>query len=248
MEVHKHPHHVSHKKKWAEYLLEFFMLFLAVYLGFVAENMRETIVNKEKAHHYIQNMVADLKADTAYLNFSSYYQQLWSDHLDSAFQIPIDRLKDINSQDTFYYHFLPYYCWMQPFIQNDNTITQLKAGGFNLIRNEEVVDSINMVYNFFRGVPFATDYDKNCYWDIARKAQALMDLPVPPKTIEEDIPKQLPQNKKIFFQYDNQAIHQLYSMIRNARGSLLTTINQEKLYKEKVERLLDYLQNNYHLK
>ena len=124
MEVHKHPHHVSHKKKWAEYLLEFFMLFLAVYLGFVAENMRETIVNKEKAHHYIQNMVADLKADTAYLNFSIYYQQLWSEHLDSAFQIPIDRLKDINSQDTFYYHFLPYYCWMQPFPkrQYDHTI------------------------------------------------------------------------------------------------------------------------------
>ena len=95
-----------------------------------------------------------------------------------------------------------------------------------------------MVYNFFRGVQFATDYDKNCYWDIARKAQALMDLPVPPKTIEEDIPKQLPQNKKIFFQYDNQAIHQLYSMIRNARGSLLTTINQEKLYKEKLKDCL----------
>ncbi len=30
MEVHKHPHHVTHKKKWGEYLLEFFMLFLAV--------------------------------------------------------------------------------------------------------------------------------------------------------------------------------------------------------------------------
>ncbi len=33
MEVH-HPHHVTHKKKWTEYLLEFFMLFLAVFLGF----------------------------------------------------------------------------------------------------------------------------------------------------------------------------------------------------------------------
>ncbi len=32
MEVH-HPHHVMHKKKWGEYLLEFFMLFLAVFLG-----------------------------------------------------------------------------------------------------------------------------------------------------------------------------------------------------------------------
>ena len=41
MEVHKHPHHVAHKKKWGEYLLEFFMLFLAVFLGFAAENVRE---------------------------------------------------------------------------------------------------------------------------------------------------------------------------------------------------------------
>ena len=32
MEVHKHPHHVTHKKKWNEYLLEFFMLFLCASL------------------------------------------------------------------------------------------------------------------------------------------------------------------------------------------------------------------------
>ena len=41
MEVHKHPHHVAHKKKWGEYFLEFLMLFLAVFLGFMAENVRE---------------------------------------------------------------------------------------------------------------------------------------------------------------------------------------------------------------
>ena len=28
MEVHKHPHHVTHKKKWGEYLLEFLCVFL----------------------------------------------------------------------------------------------------------------------------------------------------------------------------------------------------------------------------
>src|SRR5688572_13555596 len=217
------------------------MLFLAVFCGFLAENYRETIINKEKAHHYIQNMVADLKADTADVNFAIYYNQLWSDHLDSALQVPIDRLKDINTQDTFYYHFLPYYCWTQPFIQNDNTITQLKAGGFNLIRNEKVVDSINMVYNFYRGVKFATDYNLVCYWDIARKAQEQMDMPVPPKTIEENIPKHVLQNKKVFIKYDMQGIHQLYSMIANAKGSLETTIVSEKQYKEKAERLLNYL-------
>src|SRR5437762_10186045 len=43
MEVHKHPHHVTHKKKWGEYLLEFFMVFLAVTSGLFAEGYRENV-------------------------------------------------------------------------------------------------------------------------------------------------------------------------------------------------------------
>src|SRR6266498_2833707 len=64
MEVHKHPHHVTHKKKWGEYLLEFLMLFLAVFLGFLAENFREHQVEKERGRQYIQSLYEDLKADT----------------------------------------------------------------------------------------------------------------------------------------------------------------------------------------
>ena len=45
MELH-HPHQVTHKKKLGEYTLEFLMLFLAVFLGFVAENVRETSVER----------------------------------------------------------------------------------------------------------------------------------------------------------------------------------------------------------
>jgi len=247
METHAQDLHKAPGHGLKHYLFEFLMLFLAVFCGFLAESYRETLVNREKAHHYIQNMVADLKTDTADLNFAIYYQQLWSNHLDSALQIPIDRLTDINTQDSFYYHFLPFYCWMQPFIQNDNTITQLKAGGFNLIRNEKVVDSINSVYNFYRGVKFSNDFNITCYWDVVRKAQELMDLPAPPATIDENIPKQVLQNKAIFFQYDKPRIHQLYSMITNAKGSLLAGILSEKQYRDKVERLLNYLQKEYHL-
>src|SRR5436309_1167001 len=53
MEVHKHPHHVTHKKKWGEYFLEFILLFLAVFLGFVAENIREDAVEKHKEKQYM---------------------------------------------------------------------------------------------------------------------------------------------------------------------------------------------------
>jgi hypothetical protein len=248
METHAQELHKAPGNGLKHYLFEFLMLFLAVFCGFLAENYRETLVNKEKAHHYIQNLVADLKADTADVNFDLYYNQLWNDHLDSALQVPIDRLKDVNTQDTFYYHFLPYYCWVQSFVINDNTITQLKAGGFNFIRNEKVVDSINMLYNFYRSASFNNGYNYTCYWDIARKAQELMDMPVPATTIVEDVPKHVLQNKEVFVKYDIQAIRQLYSMIRNAQGSLASTIDSEKQYKEKAERLLSYLQKEYDLK
>lgn len=56
MEIHKHPHHVTHKKKWGEYILEFLMLFLAVFLGFIAENIREHYVENERTKEYAQSL------------------------------------------------------------------------------------------------------------------------------------------------------------------------------------------------
>src|SRR6476619_2453837 len=67
MEVQKHPHHVTHKKKWNEYLLEFFMLFLAVFLGFVAENIRENVVEHEREKQYMESFITDLQNDSATL-------------------------------------------------------------------------------------------------------------------------------------------------------------------------------------
>ncbi len=64
MEVQKHPHHVTHKKKLAEYVLEFFMLFLAVFLGFVAENIRETGAEHEREKQYAEELYAEFYADS----------------------------------------------------------------------------------------------------------------------------------------------------------------------------------------
>ena len=132
-------------------------------------------------------------------------------------------------------------------MQNDNTITQLRAGGFNLIKNEHVIDSINLVYNFYKEVKFGTDFNITCYWDVVHKAQLLMNLPPPGATIEEVLPKHVPHDKEIFIQYDPSAIKQLYSMMTNAKGTLVGSIEAEKQYKRKAERLLSYLQQEYDL-
>jgi len=44
------------------------MLFLAVFLGFIAENMREHIVEKDRAKQYAKSLISDLKNDTAMVN------------------------------------------------------------------------------------------------------------------------------------------------------------------------------------
>jgi hypothetical protein len=76
MEVHKHPHAISHKKKWIEYLLEFLMLFLAVTLGFIAENIREHATEKANARKYLTSYHDELlQQQKLYGEYKRLYQQ-----------------------------------------------------------------------------------------------------------------------------------------------------------------------------
>ena len=58
MEVHHHPH--VGKKGFIEYFLEFLMIFLAVTMGFFAENMREDFTEKKVARQYIESLKLEL--------------------------------------------------------------------------------------------------------------------------------------------------------------------------------------------
>src|SRR5688572_30100125 len=67
MEVHHHSHTGHKKKRWIEYLFEFFMLFLAVFCGFLAEYKLELTIEHEKEEQYMRSMLEDLKTDTTKL-------------------------------------------------------------------------------------------------------------------------------------------------------------------------------------
>lgn len=73
MEVHHHGH-VQEKKKWLEYLFQFFMLFLAVFCGFLAEYQLEHKIESDKER---VGMLGALK--TTAIDLSAYLQN----HYDS---------------------------------------------------------------------------------------------------------------------------------------------------------------------
>jgi len=144
MEVHHHP--TTPRKKSSHYFFEFFMLFLAVFCGFLAENWREHIVERKREKEFISNMIRDLESDTAELNRciagnlrkANNYDSLWTLLKQSDFAHHTNQL---------YYHFIPTTYYL-PFHATKSTIRQLEnSGGLRLIHNKEAANNIVSYYN-----------------------------------------------------------------------------------------------------
>jgi hypothetical protein len=102
MEVYHHPDLHHKKKKWHEYFLEFLMIFLAVTLGFFAENLREFISDKGHVRQLSAQLVHDLKTDTSVLEYNIEQDLLLIKKTDSLFfllQEPLSKLDSKKLQD-----------------------------------------------------------------------------------------------------------------------------------------------------
>ncbi|TDW99224.1 hypothetical protein [Dinghuibacter silviterrae] len=142
MEVHYHPHMPKGEKKpFREYLLEFLMIFLAVTMGFVAENIREAIHERHIEHEYMASLVSDLQADTQKLS-------LYTDTLRSAYdglgtlatQCYLPKGKMETARMYYAYH---HFCrnWYDLKLY-DKTLVQLKSSGNLRLIPAAVADSL----------------------------------------------------------------------------------------------------------
>src|ERR1700753_120428 len=92
MEVYHHPQ--VEKKSFKGYFLEFLMIFLAVTLGFFAENIREYFSNNERAEQLTQELVQQLKNDTSVLNLVIGYQTRLQEKADTLFNMLREPIKE----------------------------------------------------------------------------------------------------------------------------------------------------------
>jgi hypothetical protein len=74
MEVHHHPH--VEKKNFKEYFLEFLMIFLAVTMGFFAENVREHFDEEKTTKQYLEGFRQELLQNKdLYQRYDSFFAQ-----------------------------------------------------------------------------------------------------------------------------------------------------------------------------
>lgn len=83
METHAHHLHKAPGKNFWHYFFEFLMLFLAVFCGFLAENYREHVVERDKEKQFIETFIDDLKTDTFTIRKSLEYRKTKMIQMDS---------------------------------------------------------------------------------------------------------------------------------------------------------------------
>jgi len=126
MEVHHHPH--VEKKNFKEYLLEGLMIFVAVTMGFIAETIRETITEHERAEVFAASMLKDLEKDTAELNNYKTYMNFAAYKADTLIQLlSADDISNIETGKLYWYGLFG--GARRLFVPDDATFQQMKSSG-----------------------------------------------------------------------------------------------------------------------
>jgi hypothetical protein len=171
MEVHHHPQ-LHPSKQWTGYVIEFAMIFLAVTMGFFAENIREGVTNAKKERHYLQSLAEDIKSDTAQLTRYIGFNKRVMSYCDSLLLV-ISHTSPLKNSNAFYTYsremarYIRYY-------PADRTIEQLKnAGSMQLITRWDVS---NAIADYYSKTKFMEEVDQELNDETTRYRRYLIDL------------------------------------------------------------------------
>jgi hypothetical protein len=245
MEVHHHPQLEHKPKPWKEYLLEGLMIFLAVFMGFIAETVREGISDRAKGHEYIRSFVEDLRSDTASFSYligfderkvavlndmSPCFDTIQNKGGSASCLVPLIHIASYNHNLNF----------------TDGTMQQLKnAGGFRLL-NKADKDSIVAYDNHVRAylnfestifqerqVIVRSEYVKFLNY----KSQAAMFPDTGKGSVK--MPLLFSTDKALLNEFFNDLF--IYRKVNRTQGGLL------KKLKTHATRLIKYFDNKYGL-
>jgi hypothetical protein len=251
MEVHHHSHH---PKKIKEYITEFLMLFLAVSLGFFAENLREHQVEKEREIKFLQNIHLDLKNDMSeidkIINFN-YDKQKMGDSLLNAYASGklIDSLPD-------FYFYIRNITLRNLFENSKNGFIQLKnAGGLRMIENKKIINDIQQYENQILKIDRLQDISEATFQNFRFKATKILDVNTSNQMNKEQDTTNPVVTKFVRFRrplkpnplltYDKKEINELLNLVSYALNTNTYIVKQLKTLKKDAIDLDNYILKEY---
>jgi hypothetical protein len=193
MEVHHHPH--VEKKNFKEYFFEFLMIFLAVTLGFFAENIREGMSDHKKAENFAASMKEDLKADTAQLEIYINYYTASANYIDTFMNLLSENDPDKIPSGKLYWYGL-FGGSSGNFVPNDATFQTMKSSGTIELFKSQTARDIEKYDSRCRLMQAADEMNQNVYAEVRKARAQIFDFKY------NEIANQIFQKNKISF---NQA-------------------------------------------
>ena len=257
MEVHAHAHTSdpdSHRgrKKFAHYLWEFLMLFLAVFCGFLAENFREHQVEKERGRQYIRSLYEDLEYDT--LRITKII------NIEAGKIASLSKMSDC--YDSIHKNWKGTNCLLDlilnsrsnnNFQSTDRTLKQLaNAGGFRLLPKQDADSIVGYENDCNNNHDFETTLFQPAQDNVRNTFNELVGFSANIKlfkNVSEDpnlyknkseLPLLFADNKTLLNKYFNQLL--LYIRVTVRHRIQLMDLKQHAI------SLLNYFKNKYHLK
>ena len=235
-------------KNWKEYFLEFVMIFLAVTLGFVADNIRESLGDREKEKQYIEGFIRNLKDDTENLSHVIESNRRTLMGIDSLLMISHSNMAVDSNRRSFYYYVIKYCYNSSSFKSNDDTLEQLKStGDYRLIEKDHVADSLTKYYSDMRNIYKQGEYYETYFNEIISRLDELANVTVIGDTS--------------FIKMGKMAERQ-FPQLRTDNGKLITFFNKVFVFKtitnayvennlalqlKNSKRLSEFLRNQYNV-
>ena len=248
MEVHAHSH--TDRKKWTHYFWEFFMLFLAVTLGFLVENQREHYIEHKREVEYIRTMVEDLKEDTGSFNRLIQINLVANEKIDTLIALLKGKERN-NFVKKIYYMARTIPLLDLDLVLQNKTFEQLKgSGGIRLIRNTKTQNKIGAYYqnnkfieSGFGPMQFQNRRDLFMEFDELFDAGTMQEIMRSPG----QMPTTIPDNQFKLLSDDPKTINSFCTRYHIMYSTKRVTSNQAKNLINEATELIKYLKEEYHL-
>ena len=245
MEVHSHAH--SPRKKWTHYFWEFLMLFLAVFCGFLAENIREHRVEKGRAEQYILSFYSDLKRDTVRFAEIVKFDKLKLISLDNIFTC-YDSIMKNWKETTCLIEIVKKSMSNSAIGFNDGTMQQLKnAGGYRLLTKEDrdrIVAYDNAIKNY-------KDFESTIFQEsqniVRNTFSSLLDFRAN-KFLQPAIAGKDSSNSEIpmLLNYDKNLLNKYFNDLFRYRTQITNQLKIVNKFQTQATMLLKYFNQKYH--
>ena len=253
MEVHHHPK--VEKKNFKEYLLEGLMIFLAVTMGFIAENIRENLTEHHKAKLFAESMLKDIEADTAQLLSYKVYFTNAVNQVDTLMQLlSVSEPKNIPTGKLYWYGLFG--GAHRYFVANDATIQQMKSSGTLSYFEKSIANDVAKYDRLCRLMHTQDEATLGIYAEVRKSRAQIFDFKY--NDIANNITQEFYKNGRneklldTFFKsnppllsYDRVLFNQYIELVRSR--FMRTNLNYADSLIKQANVLLSELKKEYHL-